>query len=78
LLVGEVIHQKAAVGAPIESSAQRLVALLASSIPNLKSDDAPRGGADLLVAEISPDGGLEAFGELGVFEHLDERGLANT
>jgi hypothetical protein len=78
LLVGQVIDKQAAVSPTIEGCAKRLVAFLAGRVPDLKSHKSPGSRANLLVAEVSADGRLEALCELAILEHLNERGLADA
>lgn len=75
LAVRDVVDQETAVGASVEGGPERLVSFLAGCIPDLQGHDAPVD-LDLLVAKVCADGRFEAFRELQVLEHLDERGLS--
>lgn len=76
VLLRNVIDQAAAVCTSVESTRQRLEALLPRCVPNLQDDDSVFQ-VDLLIREISADRRLEMLSELGMLELLDQRGLTH-
>ena len=73
LLLRDIVHDHAAVRAPIKALTQRLVAFLPSRVPHLKADLASVLQLDFPFDEICPDGWLLVFGVLLVLELLEER-----
>ena len=77
LLVGDVVHQHAGVGAAVEGDAQTLEALLASSVPDLHGDKLVLNH-HLLREEVGTDGRFVLVGELAVDVLVHQRRLADT
>lgn len=75
--LGHIVYDDSTVGIAVVHGGERLVALLASGVPDLKLDDRVGIEADGLREESSADGGLAVVVELVFDEAHDERALAH-
>ena len=68
--VGDIVDHAAAVGSAVEGARERLEALLASGVPDLKDTNFVILEDDFAVGEIGTNGGLEMGGELPLLEKV--------